>query len=199
MSEQTKLTLSADELAMVQDRDIILTKRAVIEKAAILFSSVVPEISGIFNEALRRHNIPVNALPKISKGENYNGFPYVILDYPALFEKENIFAVRTMFWWGHFISITLHLSGKYKIMFAENSLANTPADLFIAIGKEEWEHYFDADNYIPALSLTGEHEKIIIERDFLKVAMKFDLKDWNMMIKLLPVGYKQINELLISF
>ena len=32
---------------------------------------------------------------------------------PAVFSKENIFAIRTMFWWGNFFSISLHVSGKY--------------------------------------------------------------------------------------
>ena len=39
---------------------------------------------------------------KISRGENYRGLPYLILDYPAYFSQKDIFAFRTMFWWGHF-------------------------------------------------------------------------------------------------
>ena len=53
----------------------------------------------------------VQSTPKIAKGENYLQLPYVLLDYPRCFDKENIFAIRTMFWWGNFFSITLHLSG----------------------------------------------------------------------------------------
>ena len=41
-----------------------------------------------------------------------------MLDYPALFKKDEIFALRTMFWWGNFMSITLLLSGGYKETFA---------------------------------------------------------------------------------
>jgi hypothetical protein len=52
---------------------------------------------------------------KISRGENYQLLPYIILDYPSYFSRNNIFAVRTMFWWGNFFSITLHLSGDHKI------------------------------------------------------------------------------------
>ena len=57
--------------------------------------------------------------PKISKGENYNGLPYVMFDYPRFFTKENVFAVRTFFWWANYFSVTLHLKGEYKEMFAE--------------------------------------------------------------------------------
>jgi len=35
--------------------------------------------------------------PKISKGENYEGLPWVILDFPRYFDKENVFAIRCFF------------------------------------------------------------------------------------------------------
>ena len=52
--------------------------------------------------------------PKISKGENYRGLPYVMLDYPRLFGREEVLAIRTFFWWGHGFSVTLHLKGGYR-------------------------------------------------------------------------------------
>ena len=59
----------------------------------------------------------LNSSPKISKGENYKGLPWLVLDYPRYFNKEDIFAIRTLFWWGNFFSITLHISGKYKMRY----------------------------------------------------------------------------------
>ena len=52
------------------------------------------------------------ASAKISKGENM-GLPWVMLDYPRLFGQEDVLAIRTMFWWGHCFSVTLHLKGRY--------------------------------------------------------------------------------------
>ena len=106
MDNSTKVMLSAGELAMANDKDFILTKQAVISKAAALFNEQIPVISLNFREVVSTEGTLISAVPKISKGENYNGFPYVIMDYPATFSKENIFALRTMFWWGNFISIT---------------------------------------------------------------------------------------------
>ena len=51
--------------------------------------------------------------PKISKGEKYKGLPWVMLDYPRIFGKEDIMAIGTRFWWGHYFSVTLHLKGGY--------------------------------------------------------------------------------------
>jgi len=192
MSEETKLMLSGDELTLACNADMILTKRAVIEKTCKLFSDLIPAAQ----EAFTGHEVLSAAAPKISKGENYRGFPYVIMDHPALFEKENVFAVRTMFWWGHFISVTLHLSGKYKMHFAEHILANISDPFFIVNGEKQWEHHFEEGNYCPASSLTEKDKQRISEKSFLKMALKYDLKDWNNMVNILPEGYKQTAQLL---
>ena len=83
---------------------------------------------------------------KISKGENYLGLPYAILDYPAIFKKENVFAIRTMFWWGNFFSITLHISGRKRMREINISklVENLREKNFLfCINKKEWEHNFD--------------------------------------------------------
>ena len=198
MTHETKVTVSAGELAVASDKGIILTKRVIIEKSSVLFSSLVPAINEIFGNILSLNKGSVSSMPKISKGENYRGFPYVILDHPASFEKGNIFAVRTMFLWGHYFSIQLHLSGRYKIKYQENLLRNlhNDKDFFIAAGEKEWEHHFENDNYIRFLSLSKELLKEIREKEFLKIALKYELHEWNRMQSMLPEGYRKINDLL---
>ena len=122
MDNDTKVTLSVGELAMANDKNIILTKQAITAKAAALFNEQIPALSILLQQIFIDDEKLISSVPKISKGENYNGFPYVIMDYPATFGKENIFALRTMFWWGNFISISLHLKGKYKEMYAAKIL-----------------------------------------------------------------------------
>jgi hypothetical protein len=114
MNTSTKIHLSILETELIQNKEWILTKRKIIEKVYLLFGSTHDSYKEILkNEQLLPEPHYKNITGKISKGENYHGLPYVILDYPALFSKEDIFAVRTMFWWGNFFSISLHLSGKY--------------------------------------------------------------------------------------
>src|SRR4051812_8041543 len=107
----SKVQLSPEELRLVQNTEWILTKREIIKKIYDLFGEVHnvmrKEISE--NPDLFPQNI-IGRSGKISKGENYRGLPYLILDYPASFERDNAFALRTMFWWGNFFSVTLHLS-----------------------------------------------------------------------------------------
>ena len=54
---------------------------------------------------------------KLSKGENLNGLPYRVMDFPRIFKQEDVFAIRTLVWWGKQISVTLHLKGKYLKQF----------------------------------------------------------------------------------
>ena len=114
----TKIHLSADELQLVQNAQLLLTKNTIIEKVYALFGELASELQQSSIYATR--NLPAELLtlgPKISRGEKYKGLPYVMLDYPRCFGKEDIFAVRTFFWWGNFFSVTLHLKGKYQQLF----------------------------------------------------------------------------------
>jgi hypothetical protein len=200
MNDTTKVTLSDSQLAMATDKNIILTKRAVVETAGVLFNSLIPYINESFSHVILDTAKLSSSIPKITKGENYNGFPYVILDYPAVFEKENIFAIRTMFWWGNFISITLHLSGKYKKYFEKSILKNlkNENDFFIAIAKTEWQHHFEEDNYKKISAINDGEMKTIQENNFIKIALKYELHHWNLMQSILPEGYKKINGLLLA-
>src|SRR5712671_4795594 len=110
-----KIRLSQAEMELVNNADLILTKNAILKKAYRLLGNLQVEQQKYI--MLHPSGLPAKVSAstfKISKGENYKELPYLVLDYPRLFEQENIFAVRTMFWWGNFFSITLHLSGRHK-------------------------------------------------------------------------------------
>ena len=198
MDNGTKVMLSVSELAMANDKHIILTKQAIIEKAVALFNEQIPIISNYYREVVMHDAALIAAVPKISKGENYNGLPYVVMDFPATFSKENIFALRTMFWWGNFISITLHLKGSYKNMYAAKILKSllSVADLYISVGENEWQHHFEETNFRKSSSITNDFKLQIQRCNFFKVAVKYELQHWNMMQSILPDGYKKIAEII---
>ncbi len=137
---------------------------------------------------------------KISKGENYLKLPYVMLDYPRSFDRENILAVRTMFWWGNFFSMTLQLSGGFKKMFAEHICNNQAVlaknDFFLCINEEEWLHHFEENNY-RAVRLFDEKEfnRVIKEKKFIKLSVKFALNEWNNIPGLLERAFGGMMEL----
>src|SRR5450631_2869683 len=132
---KTGWEISAEELALVADAGWIMTKNAIIAKVLVLFG----ELSGTLQEQWKaagweQHLAGKEAgmedggagkavkeiletPPRISKGENYKGLPWVVLDYPRAFGRLDVLAVRTLFWWGNYFSVTLHLKGVYKGMF----------------------------------------------------------------------------------
>jgi hypothetical protein len=139
--------------------------------------------------------------PRISKGENYKGLPWVVLDYPRSFGRRDVFAVRTLFWWGNYFSVTLHLKGVYKDMFLPVIRERIPllaaAGFFIGVSDDEWRHELGQESYRPLAGAgeqaepgipgdeaeqegpRGQAEFGIPDREFLKFSAKCDLKDWN--------------------
>ncbi|MBC7934212.1 MAG: hypothetical protein H7Y86_02470 [Rhizobacter sp.] len=196
MINPAKVTLSAFEAKLVNNSEWILTKHTILQKAGDLLWAQANNINDFFiGHAIVALPELAACPPKISKGERYRELPWVIMDYPAIFSKTSVVALRTMFWWGNFISVTLHLSGKYKQVF-ENTIAenikHAPAAFYISNGCREWEHHFGEDNYTPA----GELDDIalyqkIVQPSFIKIALKYDLGEWNNMNQLLKEAYSR--------
>ncbi len=202
MADATKLMLSPQELLIVEDTSWVLTKQQIIKKVYELFHAQVPVIQQLIGNT-KNHLPPalLSVIPKISRGENYRNLPYVILDYPSMFDKENIFALRTMFWWGNFFSITLHLTGRFKKLYQQDITNNIQkkgeGDFYVCVNDKGWEHHFDAVNYLPAHSLTTEElDSHLNRKEFLKVAVKINLNQWNDLLLVLPDAYETVTDLL---
>ncbi|SRR5579871_646052 len=191
---KAKIQLSADELLLVQNGEWILTKNIIIEKVYSLFGSLAEEMKNI----TRQFSLPQQisqTTPKIYKGENYKGLPYVMLDYPRFFTKENIFAIRVLFWWANYFSITLHVKGEFKNLFNDALKSNIRYlgnNLFyLNITEDEWHHNIDTHNYIflnEASDLVIQ--KYLLQASFSKLSAKINLNQWNDAEKLLLNFYE---------
>lgn len=184
MANGAKITLSQEELQLLGNKEWILTKRLLVQKADSLLGSAVPELQTLVKAHTWLPPELLAANPKVHRGENYRGLPYLLLDYPAVFGKSGTMALRTMLWWGHFFSVTLHLSGHYKDRFAERWLQN-PAllqqpGLYLCTGATEWEHHFESDNYTATTQLQPPQLRDTIARkQFVKWAVRFELAQWS--------------------
>jgi hypothetical protein len=201
MNTDPKLMLSDDELQLVSNGEWILTKRRVMEKVDRLLSNVADKQRVVIE--VEKDWLPaevVQSEPKISRGENYLQLPYLILDYPRCFDAENIFAVRTMFWWGNFFSVTLHLSGKYKERFQEKiiqHIGSMQQQIFICIHESQWQHHFEAGNYISVKELSSAGvADTVYKKQFIKLAIKFPLQPWVALPALLDEAFMEMIKLL---
>jgi len=116
---------------------------------------------------------------KISRGENYQLLPYLVLDCPTFFSKDDIFAYRTMFWWGHFFSFTLHLQGKYLEKYRPSLVKNIdlfdPETTYLSVGPTPWEYHYDPDNYLPISKINSSD---VLNFSFVKISRQIDLNRW---------------------
>lgn len=177
----TKVELSKNELELVVNREFILTKNRIIEKVYKLFGMLSEDYKTLitaFNDSLPAEVI--SSIPKIYRGENYLSLPYVMMDYPRVFFKDDVFAIRSFFWWGNYFSITLQLSGKYLQQFNNKLILymNDKPDenYFVCISQSPWQHHFEESNYEPLHSINIE---AVMSRPFFKIAAKLRLNDWD--------------------
>jgi hypothetical protein len=184
--EVAKIQFSPAEIELVNNVDFILTKNEVLHKIKVLLIQVQElqlkyvEINGWKSHPLFR--IP----PKISRGENYKGFPYMILDYPRVSNADDFFFIRIFFWWGHFFSSTIHVKGKSKDLIFSNVLNQIEqlqkAGYFISINPDPWIHDFEETNYQLIETFNKQEWEMNWQaNDYIKIAVKSPLSDWQVL------------------
>ncbi len=181
--EESKVMFSPSELSLMQNSELFLTKNGIIRNIYDLFG----EISTSFVTNLQ-HNGPdwlsqISASPKISKGEQYEEMPWVMLDYPRIFIKaKGVFALRTFFWWGNYFTVQWIVSGIFiKKAMLEKKIGNLPAYLrgfpvYCGIVDDPWI------NSIPQEGLEKVEDQIFefstLAGNTLKIAIKVPLNRW---------------------
>jgi hypothetical protein len=180
----TKVMLSAEEAALMMNADIILTKNRILEKVKDLLKLIQDDQQDYISDNTALPAAVRSISPKISKGENYNGLPYLVLDQPRLFLKEDMYAIRTMFWWGNYFSTTLLLAGKYKSDLQERFINNYDTlkkeEYYICINADPWQHHFESGNFEKIGSLSKmEWESTIRRHPFLKLSKQVPLTQWE--------------------
>ena len=173
----SKIRLSPSEAALIGNAEVILTKNSIIQKTVALLAELQEHLTA-------RHTEISFSSPKISKGENYLGLPYVVLDYPRISQGEDLFFIRSMFWWGHFFSSTLQLSGMYKEMAIPQLAAAYPAlaekHYFVGIHNDPWQHHFESSNYREINSLSSnEFNTVLQQHPHTKIAARWSLSEWD--------------------
>jgi hypothetical protein len=180
--EDSKIQLSQSELDLFCNAEIILTKNRIIQKVIELLDVLQNKMV----DAKQSIASPLfNTSPKISRGEYYMGLPYVILDYPRESKDQNLFFIRSMFWWGNFYSSTLHISGsnveRHKQALVKHYPTLSEKDYWLGINTDPWVHHFEKDNYIKISELSaGAYEAAIEEQAHIKIATKWPLEQWDL-------------------
>ncbi len=180
----TNLNFSDEEKAALSEQNFFLLKNSASKKVVELMGGIESRIK----EDLKKYTFNVEDLNvkigKIFRGENYLLFPYVVLDYPKLFSTKSIFAFRTMFWWGHEFSFTLHLQGDaldiFKGALDKNLEMLSGKEVYLCVNDTPWQYNFEKDNYLPVENILAGKEEFL-SKSFVKISRKIDVKLINEM------------------
>jgi len=200
--QDTNNELSPDELRVINDTGFFKVKREISHKIQESLAVLGENIT----EVLQRYpdQIPsgiMNIAPKISQGERYLELPWLILDYPRGFTGEDVFAFRSMFWWGKHFSFTIHISGKHfesiERKLRENISMLRNKDFYICVNKDQWQHHFEKTNY-RLLDELSEKETAAYIHDaaFIKLGRKLPLNSFSEMIDYGTETYKEFMKMI---
>jgi hypothetical protein len=182
--KSTKIAISKEEFAILSNAGFFKAKRRITEQLSVLFAELRDGLSEV--AAAHASDIPDRVdfkVGKLSKGENYLDLPYLILDFPKLFNRERVFAFRSMCWWGNGFSFQFHVSGQHweerKNLIMQNLHALHGQDFYMCINESPWHFHFESDNYIPLDSIkTEEQMNMIAQKQFFKIGRKCPLDAW---------------------
>jgi hypothetical protein len=188
-----KLVLSEKEWSVVQNFDFLLTKNQIIDHIQQFFTQL-----GWSYIDIARNTIPkeyeklLQTFPKVSKGEKYEGLPYLMLDFPRIFQNGNTFAIRSFFLWGKAFSISLLLEGEFKNhlqtkIFENQILRNWQYET----EESPWIH-FQSDSSKNLFSTISKSQ--IEQHPFLKLTNSKPLQDWQTIETFFLESFQQIME-----
>jgi hypothetical protein len=184
------IALSDYEKQLLSDAEVMHTKNRIINKVVELFRHVYEFYQPIAEQYLPSSLPQLNG--KISKGEKYEGLPYVVLDYPRVFRKDNIFAVRTLFWWGNDMSITLHISGNYlqdyAALLSSNIAGGKFSGWFIQTSGDPWQHAVRH----PFEPVDANKDYQLASVPFMKLAKKIPLQEWDVSDKIFVENFSSL-------
>ncbi len=174
---QSKLVLSKKEIQLLNDKSIWKTRQTLSHKLSEVLADIESEAKKKYEQRFTAWSGMYSWQSKISRGENYEGCPYLILDAPNSFSKDEILAVRSMIWYGHYASCFLLMSGaafqKFLSTDFNKKLLQYKSEMYICIHNTPWNHQFIKDNMLPL----SDFDKSMSDLPFLKLGLKKEISD----------------------
>jgi len=177
------LSFSPEEADCVADTDFFRTKAQISFK----IRRILEELHGRIKSELVGHELiaPPSFNPdavQFVKGEHLEDFPYQYLDFPRHYTREEKFAFRSLFWWGHHMVFALILEGsnirRYKenIMNRFTDIAGNQICLCLSSSLWEWKAG-------PGYTMELTHDRksqtaaVLANRSFVKLARFIPMTD----------------------
>lgn len=182
--------LNKEELQLISDGDFLLRKREVSKKINKLLSECEAQLQPVVHQHLSFYPNEVLAKSgKISRGENYKGLPYLVLDFPRYSNDKKIFIYRTMFWWGHyFLCLLVTQNCGYNLNLSKHA----GKEFHINHGETPW-NYDVSDPCWKAFEETGG-----AQLPFISIGKKVDFNQIDELPELTTTTFKTIMSFLVK-
>jgi len=188
MDTLSKIRIEPDELKLMLDNSVFIKKQSITEKIIQIYNQLHGQL--LHSPTLKSNphfSEMINKTAKISKGENLKGFPYIIMDYPAQFDKEDNLAYRSMFWWGKSFTFIWHIQGKYLAGLPKanwyNPIHSEIEELWISFDSNKW-NYDISKGYIKALDFDwAKIQSGNSENRSLRIVKELNLSNWDQIVK----------------
>ena len=179
------LTWSEKELTLVSHVEIFQKKPNILKKVEQRLINLQKELEKEITNTSSKLPDKINLVKsQLARGENHKGFPYLSLDYPQNFSKTEMFTMRTLFWWGHYLGFSLILKGKnfsaYAEKLTENCKKETLKNIYVSLTPDPWEWEITDENFllVPYLKNSDLQKKVYC-LDYLKFIRVFPFKNQN--------------------
>ena len=184
MTEQaSKVALSPFEQELVSDVEWIYAKNSILQKTAVLMGNVANQLQAEYALPAIGVYHGFRQSPKISRGEVYEDLPWIMLDYPREFQREDWLAVRHFFSWGRGFTVSLLLHGMYMDRalngWEPHWLAWQKADFAQVVTDDPWKHHGDPAIQRSLNELSPEESAALArERGFLQIRKHLPVENW---------------------
>jgi hypothetical protein len=173
---KSTIKLTKHELDFASDTIYPETKQSILRKVQELFLECEQKISQ--HEAYQE--LAGRVFCKITKGEQYRGLPYMVLDCPQIKGPEIDIVVRTLFWWGHYFSCNLIIRtdklSEEQDVTAIRDLRKTR----LLTGTDLWEQDLDSPAYKKCTALRNEEiQNMLHTSTYLKLSRKIPLHKYQ--------------------
>ena len=175
--QRSKLELSPQQLLLLHDANVWNTKRELVNMVSTWMAETLIELKSN-HQAVFESLAPAASLNgKITRGENHNGFPYVLLDYPNHFTKDEIVAARNLVWFGNGFHCTLHVKGTLVDTVLRN-LTGPPGrfnHVMLCASGNEWIHHVNTNDWQRIGNGSDELNERIKQQGWIKLGTELPL------------------------
>jgi hypothetical protein len=166
---KSKNKLTKHELEFASSVKYPLLKAEVMRKV----SQLLQQTGTLLQNEVTINNSTQPLEYKITKGENYQHMPYMVLDYPQIKQAEFPLVCRTMFWWGHYFTFNLIVRTDTLQLLPTAAALGALKHTLVLVGDDLWEQDVHGEAYAKLHKLSI---KQLLKRTETKTHLKLTRK-----------------------